>query len=59
VGIAEGRPALLIRKRGDESGPPVFVVLLDWRGDRIAAIRDFHYATYIMEGLSWSAIPPA
>lgn len=59
VGIAEGRPALLIRKRGDESGPPIFVVLLDWRGDRIAVIRDFHYATYIMEGLSWSAIPPA
>ncbi len=59
VGMAEGRPALLIGKPGDDSGTPAFVVLLDWRGDRIVAIRDFHYATYIMDGLSWSAIPPA
>lgn len=59
VGMAEGRPALLIRKLGNESGTPVFLVLLDWRGDRIAAIRDFHFATYIMDGLSWSTIPPA
>jgi hypothetical protein len=27
------------------------VVLLDWQGGRIAAIRGFHYATYVMDGL--------
>jgi RNA polymerase sigma-70 factor (ECF subfamily) len=27
------------------------VVLLDWADGRIAAIRDFHYATYVMESL--------
>ncbi len=53
LGLAEGRPALLFRPLGDPDAPPVFVVLLEWADDRIAAIRDFHYATYVMDGLDW------
>jgi RNA polymerase sigma-70 factor (ECF subfamily) len=51
VGVAEGRPALLAHDRADPAGPPAFVVVMEWAGDRIAAIRDFHYARYVMDGL--------
>ena len=46
--LAEGRPALLLSdiEVGD------YVVLLVWRGDRIAAIRDFRYAPYAMEDMA-------
>ncbi|MET0307132.1 MAG: sigma-70 family RNA polymerase sigma factor [Sphingomonas sp.] len=50
VATAEGRLVLLAR--ASASGPPVFVVLLDWRDGKIAGIRDFHYATYVMDGLA-------
>jgi RNA polymerase sigma-70 factor (ECF subfamily) len=50
VAIAEGRPVLLAR--AVEGGAPGFVVLLDWRNGEIAAIRDFHYAAYVMDGLT-------
>lgn len=52
VGTTEGRSALLYREGSDTSA--AFVVLLEWRGDRIAAIRDFHYARYIMDTLTYS-----
>jgi RNA polymerase sigma-70 factor, ECF subfamily len=28
-----------------------YVILFDWAGDRIAAIRDFRYAPYVVESL--------
>ena len=52
-GLAEGRPALLFRPLGDPGAPPTFVVLLEWVDGHIAAIRDFHYATYVMDDLDW------
>src|SRR5689334_7066077 len=51
-GLAEGRPALLASDPADAAGGIVFVILLDWSNGRIAAIRDFHYATYVMETLA-------
>lgn len=51
VGLAEGRPVLVAH---GADGVPAFVVLLDWRDDRIEAIRDFHYAPYVMDGLALS-----
>ena len=59
VGVAEGRPPLLMGKRGAAPGLPVSALLLDWGEDRITVIRDFHCATNIMDGLRWSTIPPA
>jgi RNA polymerase sigma-70 factor, ECF subfamily len=44
----EGRPALAVT---DPSAPARYVILLDWAGDRIAAIRDFRFAPYAMESL--------
>lgn len=52
IGMAEGRPALLYRRT--PADVPAFVVLLGWREGRIVAIRDFHYAQYVMDGLDWS-----
>ena len=46
--LAEGRPALLF----SDSELGDYVVLLDWRGDRIAAIRDFRYGQYAMEDMA-------
>jgi RNA polymerase sigma-70 factor, ECF subfamily len=51
-GLAEGRPALLVSHPADPSGATVYVVLLDWAGGRIAAIRDFRHARYVMDSLA-------
>jgi RNA polymerase sigma-70 factor (ECF subfamily) len=55
-GLAEGRPALLVSDPADAAGTITYVVLLDWADGRIAAIRDFHYATYVMESLAVSRL---
>jgi RNA polymerase sigma-70 factor (ECF subfamily) len=49
VGLADGRPALLVREGGDLVQ---YVVLLDWAEGKIAGIRDFLYAPYVMDELS-------
>jgi RNA polymerase sigma-70 factor (ECF subfamily) len=54
VGSAEGRPALLVSNPRDPVHTPLYVVLLEWSDGRITTIRDFLYATYVMEGLDWS-----
>ncbi|MGV2291678.1 RNA polymerase sigma factor [Trinickia sp. YCB016] len=48
VGWAEGRLALLA---SDPNMAAPYVILLDWDGNRIAAIRDFRYAPYVAESL--------
>jgi RNA polymerase sigma-70 factor (ECF subfamily) len=55
VGAAEGRPALLVHRHGADQAQPSYVILLEWRDGQIAAIRDFHFAPYVMDGLDWSA----
>jgi RNA polymerase sigma-70 factor (ECF subfamily) len=50
-GVAEGAPALLGSDPADASGRILFVVLLAWRDGKIAAIRDFKYAPYVMDSL--------
>jgi RNA polymerase sigma-70 factor (ECF subfamily) len=54
AGLAEGRPDLLVGS-ADPSAPPRYVVLLDWKDGRIAAIRDFLYAPYAMADLRIAA----
>lgn len=51
-GFAEGRPALLVRDPASPSGPVTYVILLEWRGDRLAVIHDFRHARYAMETLA-------
>jgi RNA polymerase sigma-70 factor (ECF subfamily) len=51
-GLADGRAALLVSDPADASGAVRYVVFIDWRDGRIAAIRDFRFATYVMDGLT-------
>ncbi len=53
-GLAEGRPALLVSDPGDPTDAVGYVVLLDWADGRIASIRDFRFAAYVMESLAVS-----
>ena len=50
VGVAEGRPALLVSDPNDPSANE-YVVLLEWTADRVRAIRDFRFARYVTECL--------
>lgn len=50
LGLAEGRPALLVSGLDDDAIR--YVVLLGWSGERVATIRDFFYAPYAMEGVT-------
>jgi RNA polymerase sigma-70 factor (ECF subfamily) len=52
--LAEGRPALRFT---DPEIDADYIVLLDWRDERIAAIRDFRYAPYAAEGLVVEPFP--
>jgi len=45
--LVDGRPAVLALE-GDAG--PAYFVLLAWAGDTVAAIRDFRYARYAMDG---------
>jgi len=56
LGAVEGRPVMLVF---DSTGPmeqPAHFVLLDWRNDRIAAIRDFLFAPYVMDVIDWGRL---
>jgi RNA polymerase sigma-70 factor (ECF subfamily) len=48
VGFLEGRPALAVHDPASSPTPKYFI-LLEWAGDRVAAIRDFRYVDYIAE----------
>ncbi len=53
LGAVEGRPAMLVF---DATGPmerPAHFVLIDWRSNRIIAIRDFLFAPYALEAVDW------
>ena len=55
-GLVEGRPALLVSNPADPTDDVGYVVLLDWAGERIAGIRDFRFAGYVMESLTFSRL---
>jgi RNA polymerase sigma-70 factor (ECF subfamily) len=47
IGSVDGRPALLAHTKPG-AGPSYFM-LLDWEGDRLVAIRDFRYVSYLFQ----------
>jgi RNA polymerase sigma-70 factor (ECF subfamily) len=55
-GIVDGRPAVLVCDADDPASPPRYFVLLDWRGQRLAGIRDFLFARYAIEGAAVSVL---
>lgn len=52
-GSIEGRPAMLVFDRRSPEPRPAYFVLVDWRGEQIAAIRDFCFALYAIEAADW------
>jgi len=52
--IIEGRPSLLATDPNDSQSR--FIIVLDWSDGRIVAIRDFHFARYVMDGINIARI---
>jgi RNA polymerase sigma-70 factor (ECF subfamily) len=49
VGFVDGRPAILSHRPHDMAKVPTNFILLDWDGETISQIRDFHHAGYVIE----------
>lgn len=52
-GLVESRPAILVFDPNARGAPPSYFVLLTWQADKIATIRDFRYAAYVIEGADY------
>src|SRR5262249_12064901 len=53
-GLVEGRPAILVFDPDARDAPPKYFMLLGWDGGKVATIRDFRYAPYILDGAEYS-----
>jgi RNA polymerase sigma factor (sigma-70 family) len=56
LGAVEGRPVMLVFDGTAPTQKPAYFVLLDWRGEQIAAIRDFLFAPYVLEAIDWARL---
>ena len=57
-GLLEGRPAILVFDPNQMGAPPKYFMLLQWSADKVAAIRDFRHAAYVIDGAEYSAQYP-
>lgn len=58
LGAIEGQPAMLVF---DSTGPmerPAHFVLIGWSEGRIVKIRDFLFASYVLEAIEWVQLAP-
>ena len=53
-GMVEGHPAILVFDPTAPAAPPKYFVLLGWRGDKLATIRDFRHASYAIDGAEYA-----
>jgi RNA polymerase sigma-70 factor, ECF subfamily len=49
LGFVDRRPAIVATDPNDRARTPRYFILLHWTADRIASIRDFRHARYVME----------
>ena len=49
-GLVEGHPAILVFDSGEPGGLPKYFMLLQWSDGRVATIRDFRHAAYVIDG---------
>jgi RNA polymerase sigma-70 factor, ECF subfamily len=52
-GLVEGRPAILVFDPNAPGAPPKYFMLLSWSADKVADIRDFRHAAYIIDGAEY------
>ncbi|MDB5583037.1 MAG: hypothetical protein JWR80_8213 [Bradyrhizobium sp.] len=49
-GLVEGHPAILVFDVDVPGGPPRYFMLLQWSAGKVATIRDFRHAAYVIDG---------
>ena len=52
-GMVEGHPAILVFDPNAPGAGPKYFMLLDWSAGKVAAIRDFRHAAYIINGAEY------
>src|SRR6202035_1474206 len=52
-GLVEGRPAILVFDPSKPGSGPTYFMLLQWSADKVADIRDFRHAPYIIDGAEY------
>jgi RNA polymerase sigma-70 factor (ECF subfamily) len=52
-GLVEGRPAILVFDPNQPGSAPKYFMLLQWSAGKVATIRDFRHAPYIVDGAEY------
>jgi RNA polymerase sigma-70 factor (ECF subfamily) len=52
-GLLEGRPAILVFDPNEPGARPKYFMLLQWSADKVATIRDFRHAAYVIDGADY------
>ncbi len=52
-GLVEGRPAILVFDPNEPGSGPKYFMLLQWSADKVATIRDFRHAPYVLDGADY------
>jgi RNA polymerase sigma-70 factor (ECF subfamily) len=52
-GMVEGRPAILVFDPNEPGSGPKYFMLLRWSADKVATIRDFRHAAYVIDGAEY------
>jgi RNA polymerase sigma-70 factor (ECF subfamily) len=52
-GLVEGHPAILVFDPVERGAGPKYFMLLQWSADKVATIRDFRHASYIIDGAEY------
>jgi RNA polymerase sigma-70 factor (ECF subfamily) len=52
-GLVEGHPAILVFDPNQPGSAPKYFMLLQWSADKVATIRDFRHARYVIDGAEY------
>ena len=52
-GLVERHPAILVFDPGKPGSGPKYFMLLQWSAGKVAAIRDFRHASYVVDGAEY------
>ena len=52
-GLVEGHPAILVFDPNEPGSEPKYFMLLQWSADKVADIRDFRHAPYVIDGADY------
>ena len=52
-GLVEAHPAILVFDPNEPGSEPKYFMLLQWSADKVATIRDFRHARYIIDGAEY------